>query len=87
MRLAGFEPATHGLEGRRSSAELQAPVGSPRVQAPSGVYGAAMSEATLQTNHGPIRIELFPEELVSTELIPKAVVMQSVAISATNATP
>ena len=24
MRLAGFEPATNGLEGRRSSTELQA---------------------------------------------------------------
>jgi hypothetical protein len=24
MRLGGFEPPTHGLEGRRSSAELQA---------------------------------------------------------------
>ncbi len=27
MRLGGFEPPTHGLEGRRSSAELQAPTG------------------------------------------------------------
>src|SRR5919197_5861799 len=26
MRLEGFEPPTSGLEGRRSSAELQAPV-------------------------------------------------------------
>jgi hypothetical protein len=25
MRLEGFEPPTNGLEGRRSSAELQAP--------------------------------------------------------------
>jgi hypothetical protein len=28
MRLGGFEPPTNGLEGRRSSAELQARVGS-----------------------------------------------------------
>jgi hypothetical protein len=28
MRLGGFEPPTNGLEGRRSSAELQAPTGS-----------------------------------------------------------
>jgi hypothetical protein len=27
MRLEGFEPPTRGLEGRRSSTELQAPVG------------------------------------------------------------
>jgi cyclophilin family peptidyl-prolyl cis-trans isomerase len=66
MRLGGFEPPTHGLEGRRSSAELQAPVGSTRVQAPPGVYGAAMSQATMQTNHGPIRIELFPDEAPKT---------------------
>ena len=26
MRLEGFEPPTNGLEGRRSSTELQAPV-------------------------------------------------------------
>src|ERR1043166_3728289 len=28
MRPAGFEPATHGLEGRRSSTELRARLGS-----------------------------------------------------------
>jgi hypothetical protein len=28
MRLGGFEPPTNGLEGRRSSAELQARRGS-----------------------------------------------------------
>ena len=27
MRLEGFEPPTNGLEGRRSSSELQAPEG------------------------------------------------------------
>src|SRR5262245_29293392 len=27
MRLEGFEPPTRGLEGRRSSSELQAPAG------------------------------------------------------------
>jgi len=30
------------------------------------VYGAAMSETTLQTNHGPIKIELFPEDAPKT---------------------
>jgi cyclophilin family peptidyl-prolyl cis-trans isomerase len=66
MRLGGFEPPTHGLEGRRSSTELQALVSRPRVQAPPGVYGAGVTEATLQTNHGPIRIELYPEDAPKT---------------------
>jgi peptidyl-prolyl cis-trans isomerase B (cyclophilin B) len=30
------------------------------------VYGALMSEATLQTNHGAIRIELFPDDAPKT---------------------
>src|SRR5581483_2560842 len=84
MRLEGFEPPTHGLEGRRSSAELQARGPSPRVQAAPGRpgtplraeraqrgpaahrYRGAMTEATMQTNHGPIRLELFPQDAPKT---------------------
>ena len=70
MRLEGFEPPTHGLEGRRSSTELQArrlsvaPV--PTSDGIPGVYLGRMSEATMQTNHGAIRIELFPEDAPKT---------------------
>jgi cyclophilin family peptidyl-prolyl cis-trans isomerase len=64
MRPAGFEPATHGLEGRRSSTELQA-LGK-RVQSAPGVYGGAMSEAILETNHGRVRLELFGDDAPKT---------------------
>src|SRR4029077_2791673 len=33
-----------------------------RISASSDRYGSAMTEATLQTNHGPIQLELFPED-------------------------
>src|SRR5215217_473616 len=39
VRLEGFEPPTNGLEGRRSSAELQAP--GERVQRRRDAYGDA----------------------------------------------
>ena len=49
MRLEGFEPPTRGLEGRRSSAELQAPA---EKRSP-GIYRAPKSAVTSVTSRPP----------------------------------
>jgi hypothetical protein len=52
MRLGGFEPPTHGLEGRRSSTELQAPTGEG--SAAAGSYLVRAPKSAVMTVTGPL---------------------------------
>src|SRR3954449_912163 len=52
MRLEGFEPPTNGLEGRRSSPELQAP--TYRVALDSGQYSSDCGRSSVISNQGAL---------------------------------
>src|SRR6185436_10856894 len=52
MRLEGFEPPTNGLEGRRSSSELQAP--AHRVALLGGQYSSACGRSSVISNQGAL---------------------------------
>ena len=58
MRLEGFEPPTRGLEGRRSSSELQAPAArvAPALGPCIGGPCALRIEEDGQTREAPFRV-------------------------------